>query len=83
MPPTQTEWDDWEKAAVRQLGGALRSARELAGLSQRQLAENAGIDRGQIANLEGGKDGVPRVSELPRWESSCASRPPLMCRPFP
>lgn len=66
MPPTQTEWDSWEKTAVRQLGAALRAARDMAGISQRQLAENAGIDRGQIANLEGGKDGAPRVSELPR-----------------
>lgn len=66
MPPTQEQWNEWEKAAIQQLGRAVRAERERAGLSQRALADAAGIDRGQIANIEGGKDGKPRISELPR-----------------
>ncbi|MCB8910205.1 helix-turn-helix domain-containing protein [Rhodococcus rhodochrous] len=66
MPPTQEQWNEWEQAAIQQLGKAVRAERERAGLSQRALADAAGIDRGQIANIEGGKDGKPRISELPR-----------------
>lgn len=67
MEPTAEEWQKWETAALLQVGAAVRAARARTGLSQRALAEAAGVDRGQIANIESvNKDGTPRLSDLPR-----------------
>ncbi len=67
MQPTAEEWQNWETTALLQVGAAVRAARARAGLSQRALAEAAGVDRGQIANIESvNKDGTPRLSDLPR-----------------
>lgn len=68
MQPTIDDWQNWEKTAVLQFGRAVRDARDRTGLSQRALAEAAGVDRGQIANIESvnKSDGSPRLSELPK-----------------
>jgi transcriptional regulator with XRE-family HTH domain len=53
---------------LRTIAGAVKSARERAGLTQRALADAAGVDRGQIANLESHADpeSKSRTTELPR-----------------
>ncbi|MFH5209032.1 helix-turn-helix domain-containing protein [Antrihabitans sp. NCIMB 15449] len=62
MQPNEMDWASWDRAMLKQIGSAVKSAREKSGLSQRALADAAGIDRGQIVNLE--SEG--RTSELPR-----------------
>ena len=50
--------------------GALRAARRRAGLSQRQLAERAGVAQPMVARIESG--GVrPRVDTLERLLRAC------------
>lgn len=44
------------------LGSAIRAARKRAGLSQEQLAQNAGVSRSWLSRLEGGK----RTAEIGR-----------------
>ena len=58
----------------------LRQARRRAGLTQRQLAERAGVPHSQIAKIESGVV-VPRVDTLDRLLEACGegleSRPRL------
>ena len=46
------------------LADRVRKAREVAGLSQQELAERAGMTRGGIARIEQGTGGAPRRSSL-------------------
>jgi|HubBroStandDraft_6_1064221.scaffolds.fasta_scaffold2355152_1 transcriptional regulator with XRE-family HTH domain len=46
---------------LRQLGTQIRQAREGAGLTQQQLAENLSVSREQLSNYENGKS-VPPVN---------------------
>lgn len=59
------EWKRWERDALVRIAGAVRQARERAGLSQAQLAAEAGMSRGVLANLESGAGDSPRVFEVP------------------
>lgn len=45
---------DWD-ACLRDLGGALRTLRELAGLSQRDLARISGVSQGAVSRFEAGR----------------------------
>lgn len=47
---------------IAQLGTVVRRERELAGLTQTQLAERAGVDRGWVVRLETGKLSNPGLS---------------------
>jgi transcriptional regulator with XRE-family HTH domain len=68
MQPSREEWYAWEQSTLRALAVGVREARERSGMSQRALAEAAGVDRGQIANLESSanSDSASRTTELPR-----------------
>jgi transcriptional regulator with XRE-family HTH domain len=46
----------------RQLGAVVRSARERIGLSQRELAQQAGLERQWVVLLEGGRIGNPNFT---------------------
>lgn len=50
----------------------LRQARRRAGLSQRELAERAGVPQSAVARLESGRV-VPRVDTLERLLRACGS----------
>jgi transcriptional regulator with XRE-family HTH domain len=57
MPPIQRRLDRGHRSAdemLRRLGGELRIARQVAGLSQRDLAQMTRISRSQVSRLEGG-----------------------------
>lgn len=58
-------WKSWERDALVRIAGAVRPAREGAGLSQAQLAVKAGMSRSVVANLESGAGDSPRVFEVP------------------
>jgi len=68
MQPTRDQWSAWELSWLRTIAAAVKSARERAELTQRALADAAGVDRGQIANLESHADpeSKSRTTELPR-----------------
>ncbi len=57
-------FDEGYEAAMRQkrFGALLRTLREEQGLSQKALAERAGVDQGDISRFEAGKWGKRGVS---------------------
>lgn len=63
---TEDVWGAWELAWLRSLSRGLREAREAAGLSQGELAEQAGVSKGLVVNLESAaKLKEPRVRSMP------------------
>ncbi|MBF6233960.1 helix-turn-helix transcriptional regulator [Nocardia farcinica] len=65
-----TEWDRWEREMIDRVARGVRQAREAAGLSQRGLAEIAGVSQGAVANLESGTARVrqsPTIATLVRF----------------
>ncbi|BEP11859.1 hypothetical protein acdb102_01700 [Acidothermaceae bacterium B102] len=68
----------------------LRAARHHADLSQRELAERAGVDRGMVSRLESGAVDSPRISTVVRLLQAAdvslvpvtGSGEPLPPRPF-
>ncbi len=52
------------------LGQKIRSAREIAALSQRDLADRIGLDQSAVSRLERGQQEL-RVSDLYAWAEAC------------
>jgi transcriptional regulator with XRE-family HTH domain len=50
-----------------------------AGLSQAQLAERAGVNRGVVADLESGKAKVPAFDRLVRLARALGVDPEALC----
>ncbi|HEX2132700.1 MAG TPA: helix-turn-helix transcriptional regulator [Actinophytocola sp.] len=50
----------------RQLGGELRQARELVGMSGRELASRIGVSQSKVSRIESGH-ATPTVLEVSRW----------------
>ena len=48
---TERAWRDW----MRALGRQVRRTREFLGLTQRELAERAGVSQGAVSRFEGGR----------------------------
>jgi transcriptional regulator with XRE-family HTH domain len=55
---------------VTRISSLLTSARQRAGLSQRTLAEQAGIPQASISRIESGRIS-PRATTLERWLAAC------------
>ena len=59
---TDEEWAAWETAAIVRLGKSVARWRKIRGLSQAELADDIGISKGAIANIE---SKTPRLQALP------------------
>ncbi|MFI8661856.1 helix-turn-helix domain-containing protein [Rhodococcus qingshengii] len=79
-----TDWDAWEKAAVQNLGRAIRSIRKAQGMSQAALGDAIGISKGAIMNIESKKARVtrmPSVTLLVRIAAALGVPPALLLYP--
>jgi transcriptional regulator with XRE-family HTH domain len=68
---------------ARQLGAVVRSARERAGLSQRDLAQQAGLERQWVVLLEGGRIGNPNFTNTLKVLAALGLRLQVADRPLP
>ena len=66
--------DDDEVIAKRFMPAIIRHYRDAAGFSQRQLADAAGVSKGFISALEGGRS-VPNLDMLVRIARSLEADP--------
>lgn len=55
------EWDDME---IESVGDQIKSRREALGMTRRDLAERAGVDRGRLGKIEDGTANAPRSSTI-------------------
>jgi transcriptional regulator with XRE-family HTH domain len=65
-------WDETE--AQRGVGKALALYRHERGLSQKDIAERTGWDKGFVSRLEGAQGGVPETKTLARYVEACGAR---------
>ncbi|MEV8042478.1 helix-turn-helix transcriptional regulator [Streptomyces griseoluteus] len=73
MLPTPPPDDDEIASRRVAFGDRVRTARQAAGLTQDQLAEQAGLDRVQISEIERGRRDA-RLSTLLRIESALGTQ---------
>jgi transcriptional regulator with XRE-family HTH domain len=69
VPQTRELWD--AAAAKRRLSGMLARIRKEAGLTQKDVAERAGWDKGFVSRLEGAAGGVPDAETVARFAQAC------------
>ena len=63
-----------EKITRRYLPNVIRRYRDLAGLSQQELADSMGVSKGFISALEGGRS-VPNIDRLLQIADALRVRP--------
>jgi transcriptional regulator with XRE-family HTH domain len=69
VPQARELWD--AAAAKRRMSGMLARIRKEAGLTQKDVAERAGWDKGFVSRLEGAAGGVPDAETVARFAQAC------------
>jgi transcriptional regulator with XRE-family HTH domain len=65
-------WDQTERK--RGVAMALAQYRHERGVSQKDIAERTGWDKGFVSRLEGAQGGVPETKTLARYVEACGAR---------
>ena len=68
-PQARALWD--ASAAKRRVAGMLARIRKEAGLTQKEVAERTGWDKGFVSRLEGAAGGVPDAETVARFAQAC------------
>lgn len=69
VPQARELWD--AAAAKRRISAMLARIRKEAGLTQKDVAERAGWDKGFVSRLEGAAGGVPDAETVARFAQAC------------